>query len=144
MRSRRIARIGRTSAYCALAVAAWALAQGPAAPEAGSGGAVAATANRAPVLAVFPDGVSVRAGERATVAVESLDPDIAADGVAEAVWLGVAPAPDADRAVPVWLTGTSWSVGPSERPRLELALAPPVDAPAGVHTWRRAPPTHAA
>ena len=60
------------AACCALALAAWALARGSQAPAAGSREAAAAPANRAPVLAVFPDGVSVRAGERARVTVEAL------------------------------------------------------------------------
>ena len=134
MGSRWIARLGRTAAYCALALAAWALAQGSPAPEAGSDEAAATPANRAPVLAVFPDGVSVRAGDRATVIVEALDPDVAADGATEAVWLNAAMAPHPDGTQPGWLTETTWSAAPSERPRLDLTFAPPVNAPAGVYT----------
>ena len=53
-----IARLGRTVAYCALATAAWALAQGSPAQVADSGaGATAATAaNRAPVAGPGPRG----------------------------------------------------------------------------------------
>ena len=134
MGSRWIARLGRTAAYCALALVAWALAQGSPSPEAGSDEAVAAPANRAPVLAVFPDGVSVRAGDRATVIVEALDPDVAADGATEAVWLNAAMAPHPDGTQPGWLTETTWSAAPSERPRLDLTFAPPANAPPGVYT----------
>lgn len=131
MRSARIAGVARTVAAAALAAAVWALAQGAASPETQVRGA---PANRAPVLTVFPDRVSVRAGERASVALEALDPDVGADGAAEGVWLGAAPLPGADGAVPAWLTEAGWRAGPSERPRLELSLEPPPNAPAGIHT----------
>ncbi len=117
----------RAGVACALLAAAWALAQGPmpgaaAAPE-------AAAANHPPSLVSNADGglVTVRAGERATLAIEALDPDLAADGGFEPVWLGAA----ADGTLPEWISAEAWSAGPSARPRLELAIAPPFDAAPG-------------
>lgn len=122
-RSRPLRLLGRGLAFVALAAilaAAWALAQEQA--------DASAPANRAPVLAVVPDGASVRAGDRAVVVLEALDPDAAADGGTEAVWLG---AELVARDPPAWLARTAWSAGPSERPRLELSFAPPFDAAPG-------------
>ena len=129
MRWSRMAGLSSTLACCALAAVVWSLAQGAPSPGAGAGEAVAAPANRAPVLGVLPDRVSVRAGERAHVVVEALDPDTEEDGSAEAVWLGAAPRTG---LAPAWL-GESWSAGPSGQPRLELVFAPPADAPPGSH-----------
>ena len=86
------------------------------------------------MLAVFPDGVSVRAGERASVTVEALDPDTGEDGATEAVWLSAAAVPERDRTVPTWLIEATWSAAPSEHPRLDLTFAPPANAPTGVYT----------
>ena len=129
MRWIRIVGLSSTLACCALAAVAWSLAQGAPSPGADAEEAVAAPANRAPMLGVLPDRVSVRAGERAHVVVEALDPDTEEDGSTEAVWLGAAPRPG---LAPAWL-GESWSAGPSGQPRLELVFAPPADAPPGSH-----------
>ena len=133
MRWIRMVGLSSTLACCALAAVAWSLAQGAPSPGAGAGEAVAAPANRAPMLGVLPDRVSVRAGERAALAVEALDPDVGADGAFEAVWLSAALAPEPGGVVPSWLDGGTWSAGPSERPRLEIALEPPYGAPPGTH-----------
>ncbi|MYK80964.1 MAG: fibronectin type III domain-containing protein, partial [Gammaproteobacteria bacterium] len=119
----------RLAAHFALAAAAaWALAQGTTPAE-----RAAAPANRAPELALPAGGVLVRAGESASVVVEALDPDILADGAPEAVWLGVE-LRSGSHAPPPWLVRTAWSAGPSERPRLELGIAPPFDAAPGSFT----------
>ncbi|MDE0269745.1 MAG: hypothetical protein OXP11_00895, partial [Gammaproteobacteria bacterium] len=122
-------RPARLAAHFALAAAAaWALAQGTTSAE-----RAAAPANRAPELALPAGGVLVRAGESASVVVEALDPDILADGAPEAVWLGVE-LRSGSHAPPPWLARTAWSAGPSERPRLELGIAPPFDAAPGSFT----------
>ena len=118
------------AAACVLAAAAWGLAQGGPAPNAPQGGSAA---NQPPVLSKEPGRVSVRAGGRAALAVEALDPDVGADGAFEAVWLSAALAPEPGGVVPSWLDGGTWSAGPSERPRLEIALEPPYGAPPGTH-----------
>ena len=118
------------AAACVLAAAAWGLAQGGPAPNAPQG---ASAANQPPVLSKEPGRVSVRVGGRAALAVEALDPDVGADGAFEAVWLSAALAPAPGGALPSWLDGGAWSAGPSERPRLEIALEPPYGAPPGTH-----------
>ena len=77
--------------------------------------------NREPVLiASAPGGeLAVRAGERATLIVEALDPDISIAGAPEAVWLSAAFAAGAERAAPDWLGETVWTAGPSPHARLE-------------------------
>lgn len=127
--NRRVARLGLAGALCGLLAAAWALAQAPAGSEA------AAVANREPVvLANAPDGgLAVHAGERASLAVEALDPDVLADGTAEPVWLSAAFSADAGQGLPSWLAGTAWSSELTPGPRLEIGLAPPKDAAPGVH-----------
>ncbi|MCZ0942104.1 MAG: hypothetical protein OXJ53_03500, partial [Gammaproteobacteria bacterium] len=120
----------RAVACCVLAAAAWALMPGSSSLGSDAEGRLAAPANRAPALAVPTAGVSVRAGERAKAVVEALDPDLGEDGAPEAAWLGVALRPNPD-APPPWLAAAAWSAGPSERPRLELEFAPPLDAAAG-------------
>ena len=116
----------RTGAFCALVAAAWALAQGPADPE-----TPPVPGNREPVLiASAPGGeLAVRAGERATLIVEALDPDISIAGAPEAVWLSAAWKPGA--GVPDWLGETLWASGPSPDARLEIGLAPPAAAAPG-------------
>ena len=134
MGNRQIARLGRTGAFCGLLAAAWALAQGPGDSDAGQR-AVEPTANRAPaVVSNAPDGgLAVRAGERATLIVEALDPDAAADGKAEPVWLSAAFSGDAEQGLPGWQAKTAWSSGPAPGARLEIGLSPPRDAEPGRH-----------
>ena len=137
-RSGWLPRLARTAVCCALAAVAWVLAQG-ASPEAdadqrAAAPANAAPANQTPVLALSSVRVSVRAGERASVSIEALDPDLGEDGVSEAVWLGAALRPDPLAPPPAWLTEAVWSAGPSERPRLELWFRPSVEAAPGSFT----------
>ena len=130
-RSRSLPLI-RAAAFCGLAAAAWALVPGSPSLGSDADGRVAAPANRAPTLLAPAVGVTVRAGQRAVLAVEALDPDVDGEGAAEAVWLNVALRPDPE-APPAWLAQPSWSAGPSERPRLEIGFAPPRDAAAGTY-----------
>ena len=112
-------------ALCLLAAAAWALAN---APEPGSAAASPLAANHVPTLTLHPAGkIEVRAGERAVLRVDAADPDRLGDGAFEMVWLRAAPI--ADGPAPSWLPEAGWSVGPSARPRLKIALQPPPDAP---------------
>ena len=122
--SRRFLRLRDVAALCVLAVAAWALARSPAGPAPGIS---AVPANAAPTLVSdAPDGVvRVRAGERATLRFEALDPDVAADGSPEAVWLSAAVL---GGDPPGWLGRSDWSAGPSENPGLAVEIAPPADA----------------
>ena len=135
MFNRQTARPGRTGTFCVLLAAAWALAQGSGGSDAGQR-AVEPVANRAPAVVsnVTDGGLAVRAGERATLIVEALDPDVAGDGTPEPVWLSAAFSANTRQAPPSWLAETAWSSGLASDPQLEIGLSPPKDAMPGVHS----------
>ena len=127
MMTRKAVWLRRSGAACALLAAVWALAQGPMPDAAAAPDAVAG--NHPPVLVANAAGgvVRVRAGERATLVIEALDPDLVEGGAFEPVWLGAAP----DGTAPEWIAAAEWASGPSAQPRLELTLAPSFDAVPG-------------
>ena len=78
--------------------------------------------------------LSVRAGERAMLAVEGADPDLDEAGSVEPVQLHAEWVLGADEAAPEWSARTYWATGLSAEPRLLLTLSPPYEALPGRHT----------
>ena len=71
---------------------------------------------------VLGDAVAVQPGETATLVIQVLDE---AGGPAQLTATA--------RSAPDWLVVREWTAGPSRSPRLEIEIAPPAGAEAGVH-----------
>lgn len=108
---------------------AWALAQvevSAPSPDA----ALPAARNLAPEVVTNAPGqeLTVRAGNSIALTAEALDPDVAQDGGFEAVWLAAELEPGFQ---PEWLEGLLRFSGPSEKPGIEIDIAPPANAQPG-------------